>query len=115
MWYNVDWIIQRIDSQLEFDSKATDLYDSQYCYKEDEDCSLQSTPFIRELVQTKRPFGIVYGFRSHCTSIDECFFKLEDCIKSIQNNQRNIFPPFDNEFLPPSTNITLKGHPIIFH
>ena len=33
MWDNVDMIIQRIDSLIVFDSKTTDLYDSQYFSK----------------------------------------------------------------------------------
>ena len=38
MWENVDRKVQRIESRIDFNSKTTDLYDSQYCPKEDEDC-----------------------------------------------------------------------------
>ena len=62
----------------------------------------------------KTSFDIEYGFKSQCTSINERLFKLGDCLQSIQSNQRNIFPPFGNEFLPPSRNISLKGCPIIY-
>ena len=47
MWDNVHRIIQRIESRIDFDSKITDLYDSQYCSKEYEDCSLQYCNFLR--------------------------------------------------------------------
>ena len=40
MWENVDRIIQIMESLNEFDSKRTDLYDSKYYSKEDEDGSL---------------------------------------------------------------------------
>ena len=50
MWENVDTIIQRIESRIDFKSHTTDLYDSQYCFKENEDFSLQSYHFIRELL-----------------------------------------------------------------
>ena len=40
MWENVDSIIQIIESLIDFNLKTTDLYDSQYWSKEDEDCSL---------------------------------------------------------------------------
>ena len=32
-WEHIDKIIQMIDSQIDFNSKTTDLYDSQYCSK----------------------------------------------------------------------------------
>ena len=40
--------------------------------------------------------------------------KLEDCLQSRPNNERNRFPQFGNEFLPPLRNITSKGRPIIY-
>ena len=61
MWDNVDRIIQRLESQIDFNLKTTDLYDSQYCSKEDEDCSIQSSNFIRELVQLKTHNRTVLG------------------------------------------------------
>ena len=45
MWENFHRIIQIVESRIEFNSKATDLYDSQYCFKEDENCPLQSSHF----------------------------------------------------------------------
>ena len=63
IWDNVDRIILRIESKIDFDSKTTDLYDSQYCSKYYEDCSIQSYRFIIELVQKKKPFGFAYGFK----------------------------------------------------
>ena len=47
MWDNVDRIIQRIESRIDFDSKTKYLHYSQYISKEDEDCSIQSSLFIR--------------------------------------------------------------------
>ena len=107
-------IIQIIESQINFISKTTDLYDSQYCSKENEDRSLQSYHIIRELVQTKKPFELEYGFKSHCTSINERLSKLEYCLQYRPKVQRNIFPPFGNEFLPLSKTISLAGFPIIY-
>ena len=87
---------------------------SQYFYKEDKDCLLQNSHFIRELVKTKKQSGLLYGFKYHCTSIHERFSKLKDCLQSSPNNQRKIFSSFGNELLPPSRNITLKYCPIIY-
>ena len=50
MWKNVDRIIQIIESIIDFDSKTTDLYDLHFFNKENEDCSVHSSHFIRELV-----------------------------------------------------------------
>ena len=61
-----------------------------------------------------KPFSIAYGFKSHCTSIHERFSKLEDFLQFWKMNQRNIFPPFGNEFFTPSRNIILKGCPILY-
>ena len=38
MWDNVDNTIQIIDSQIDLINKRTDLYDPQYCSKDNEDC-----------------------------------------------------------------------------
>ena len=62
MWENVDMIIQRIEPQIDL-IKKTDLYDSQYCSKENEDCSLQSSHIIQEFVHTRKPFEFTYGFK----------------------------------------------------
>ena len=78
----VDDIIQRIESLIDFNSKTTDLYDSQYCSKEDEDCSIQYPHFIMYLVQLNRPLVNGCGFKSHCLSIKECFYKLLGCLQS---------------------------------
>ena len=64
-------------------------------------------------MQTKKQFDLAYELKSHCKSINEFFSRLEDCLQSRQKDQRNIFPTFGNEFLPPSRNITLKGLTII--
>ena len=100
MWDNDDRIILRIESRIDLESKTADLYDSQYCSKEDEDRSIQSYHFIRELVQMNKSFGFAYGFKSHRTSINKRFSKLEYCLQSRPSNQRNIFPQFGNKFLP---------------
>ena len=76
MWENVDTIIQRIESRIDFTSHTTDLYDSQYCFKENEDFSLQSYHFIRELVQLDKTLGDGCGFKSHLIPINECLSKL---------------------------------------
>ena len=71
-------------------------------------------PTYQKIVDMKKSFGYAYGFKFNCTSNNERLSKLEDCFQSRPNNERNIFPPFGNEFLPPSRNITLKGRPIIY-
>ena len=96
-WEIFVMIIQRIESQIDFISKTTDLYDYQYCSKENENFSLQSYYIIRELVQTKKPFELAYGFKSNFTSMNERFSNLEYFLQSIPKIQRKIFPPFGNE------------------
>ena len=61
----------------------------------------------------KKQHDILYGFKSQCTSINERFSKLEGCLNSRQNKSKT-FPPLENEFLPPSKNITLKKDHIIY-
>ena len=39
----------------------------------------------------KKTFQLAYGFKSHSTSINERFSKLEDCLQSRPKIQRNIF------------------------
>ena len=62
----------------------------------------------------KKPFELVYGFKLHCTSVNDHLSKLEDCLRSRPNIHKNIFPPFGNEFLPTSRNILLTGRPILY-
>ena len=54
MWENVNKNIQRIESQIELIPKTTDLYDPQYCSKDNEDCSLKYSHVIGEFVQMKK-------------------------------------------------------------
>ena len=76
MWKNVDRIIQIIESQLDLIYETTDLYDFQYCSKENEDCSLKISHITGEMLPIKKPFDFEYGFKSHCTSINKRFSKL---------------------------------------
>ena len=76
MWYNVDKTIQRIESLIDLFSKNTDLYYPQYCSKDNKYCSLKCSHIIGEFVQMEKPFQFVYGFKSHCTSINELLYKL---------------------------------------
>ena len=115
MWENMDMIIQRIESQIDLISKTTYLYYSQYCSKDNEDCSRQSSHIIGEFVHMKKPVEFLYGFKSHCTSINEYFSKLEACLHSRPKINRKTFPTFGNEFLPPSRTISLTGYPIFIH
>ena len=80
MWENVDIIIQRIDSRIDLVSKTIYLYDSHYCSKDNEDCSLQPSHIIRNFVQMKKPFEFLYGFKSHSTSINESLSMLKGCL-----------------------------------
>ena len=102
LWENVDKTIQRIDSLIDLFLKTTDLYDPQYFSKDNADFSLKYSHIIREFVQMKKPFEFLYGFKSHCTSINERFYKFEGCLHSTLNNKIKTFPRFDNELLPPS-------------
>ena len=110
----MDRIIQIIESQIDLISKTTDLYNSQYCSKDNEDCSLKSYHIIREFLQMKKLFSFSYSFKSHCISIHERFSKLEGCLRSRTNIYKKTFPPFCNELLPPSKNISLTGCPILY-
>ena len=56
---------------------------------------------------------IMYGFKSQFTSINERLSKLEVCLNSRRNKSKT-FPPIENEFLPPSKNITLKKDHIMY-
>ena len=47
MWEISDMIIQRIESQIDLISKTTDLYDSQYFSKDNEECSIQYSHIIQ--------------------------------------------------------------------
>ena len=46
MWDNVDKTLQIIDSQIDLINKRTDLYDPQYCSKDNEDFSLKYSYII---------------------------------------------------------------------
>ena len=70
MWGNVKKTIKIIESQMDSFNKTTDLYDPQYCSKENEDCSLKSSHIIGELVPMKEPHDFMYGFKSQCTSMN---------------------------------------------
>ena len=76
MWDNVNNNIQRIESRIDIISKTTDSYDSQYCAKDNEDFSLKSSHIIGNFVQMKNIYELLYGFKPHCTSINEQFSKF---------------------------------------
>ena len=65
-------------------------------------------------MQIKKPLGVEYGFKSNYLSINEQLSKLQDFYQSRRKNQKLIFPPLGNDFLPSSRNIILKGRPIIY-
>ena len=64
-------------------------------------------------MKVKNTFDFAYQFKSHCTSINERSSKLEGFLHSIYKNKMKTFPPFGNEFLPPSKNISLTDCPIM--
>ena len=70
MWENVDKTIQRIESRIDLMYKTTDLYDHQYCPKNNKDCSLKYSCIIGEFVPMKKPHDFMYGFKSQCISIN---------------------------------------------
>ena len=49
----------------------------------------------------EKPFEFAYGFKAHCTSINERLSRLEGCLHSTWNNKINQLTPFGNEFLLP--------------
>ena len=61
----------------------------------------------------KKQNDIQYVFKPQCTYINELFSKMEGCLNSRQNKSKT-FPPLENEFLPPSKNITLKRNHFIY-
>ena len=63
--------IQIIESQIDLIYKTTDLYDTQYCSKDNEDFLLKYSHIIGEFVPMKKPCEFVYGFKSQFTSINE--------------------------------------------
>ena len=71
MWDNVDNTIQIIESLIELINIRTDLYDLQYCSKDNEDCSLKSSHIIGEFVSMNEPHDFMYGCKSQCTSMNK--------------------------------------------
>ena len=63
MWDNFGIIIQIIDSRIDFIYHTTDLYDSQFFSRKDEDCLLQPSHFIRYLLQIDKPLGFGYELK----------------------------------------------------
>ena len=61
MWENVEKIIQIIDSEIDLIYKTTDLYDSQYCSKDNDDCLLKYYHIIGEFVQMKKHLSLRMG------------------------------------------------------
>ena len=114
MWDNVYNTIQIIESQIDLISKTTHLYDLQYFSKDNEDFSLKSSHIIGQFVSMKKPHDFMYMFKSQCKSINERFSKLEGCLNSKRKNKMKTFPPFGNEFLPPSKNISLTDCHIMY-
>ena len=55
--------IQRIELRIELMNKTTDLYDPQYCSKDNGDCSLKSSHIIGEFVPMEKPHDFMYGFK----------------------------------------------------
>ena len=76
--------------------------------------SLKSSHIIRELVHMEKPFEFAYGSKSNCTSINERFFNLEGCLHSRQNNEIKTLPPFGNELLTQSKNISMTSCHIMY-
>ena len=70
MWDIVDNTIQRIESQIDLIFKTIDLYDTQYCSKNNEYFSLIYCHIIGEFVPMKKTHDFMYGFKSQCTSIN---------------------------------------------
>ena len=50
MWENMYKTIQRMESRNDLITKTTYLYDPQYCFKNNVDCSVKSSHIIGEFV-----------------------------------------------------------------
>ena len=87
IWENVDKTIQIIESWIDLINKRTDLYDPQYCSKDNKDCSLKSSHIIEEFVPMKKSHDFMYCFKYQCTFINYLFSGLEGCPHSIRNNK----------------------------
>ena len=61
VWDNVENILQIIESQIDFNSHITYLYDQKYCPKEDTDRSITSENCIKDIKyeETIRYWGCV--------------------------------------------------------
>ena len=114
MWDNVDNTIQMFESRIDLINRKTNLYDPKISSQDNDDCSLKYSHIIGEFIPMKKHYYFLYGFKYHCTFINEQYYKLEGCIYSIRKNKMKTFPPFDNEFLPPSKNITLTDYYIMY-
>ena len=83
-------------------------------FQKKEDCSLKYPHILGEFVGMKKTHDFMYGLKSQCSSIKEIFSKLGGCLHSRPKNKLKTFPPFRNEFLPPSKNITLKDYHMMY-
>ena len=111
MWVNVDNNIQIIESKIDLINRTTGLYDLNFFSQDNNGCSQQASLNIGQLVLMKKQNCIHSGFNYQCTSINERISKLE--VHSRKNKSKT-FPPLQNEFLPPSKNITLKRNHFIY-
>ena len=100
--------IQGIESQIDLINRTTDLYEPKFCSSDNDGCSQGSSHNNGEFVPMKKN-RIQSGFKSQCTSIDEKISKLEVYLHSRKNKSRT-FSALQNDFLPPSKNITLKSN-----
>ena len=63
VWYNVDNVIQIIESIIDFHSYATESCDMKYCSGEDDACSHFFVDCIKNLLQIEKSFGVGYVFK----------------------------------------------------
>ena len=114
MWDNVYKTIQIIGSLIDLINRKSTLYDPEFCFQDNDGCSLKSSHIIGEFMPMKQQHYFLYGFKSQCTYINERLSKLEVCLHSRRKNKSKTCPPLGNEFLPTSKNITLKNDHIIY-
>ena len=113
MWYNVDNIVQRIESKIDFITHKTDLYDLQFFSEEDEDCLFQSSHCIRGWIHVKKSLGVVYGFKYHYF----LFIYVSLCwnfVISPEGKSEIYTTTIWQLFLPLSKNIIFKGRQILY-
>ena len=66
VWDNVDNILHRIESIIDFHSHTKYLYNMKYFSIEDDDFLHKYVNYIKFILIMKKQFGVGYVFKLHC-------------------------------------------------